>query len=135
MILQHVAHGSGAVVIGTTVFHTEGFVDADLHVLDVPAAPHRLEQRIGKTQRHQVLHGLLAQVMVDTKHLCFAEHPADGRVDRLSRSQRMADGFFQHDAAPRVGQPGRGQVLSDRRKQRRGGSQVEDAQTSRRVAE
>ncbi|MNQ73243.1 hypothetical protein D3C85_879700 [compost metagenome] len=87
VVLHHVAHGAGAVVVGAAVFHAQGFADADLHMVDVPGAPDRLEQAVGETQGHEVLHGFLAQVVVDAEHLGFVEHLADRGVDRLGRLQ------------------------------------------------
>ena len=39
----------------------------DLHALDVVAVPDRLEERVGETEVHQVLHRLLAEVVVDAE--------------------------------------------------------------------
>ncbi|MNZ57695.1 hypothetical protein D3C78_756800 [compost metagenome] len=124
MVLHHVAHRPGLVVVGAPVLYAEGFVDADLHVIDVPGAPHRLEQGIGEAQRHQVLHRLLAEVVIDAEHPRFVEHMADRLVDRLRRFQRVAERLFQHDAGFRAGQAGDGEVLRDGREQRRRGRQV-----------
>ncbi|MDT4846314.1 hypothetical protein FQZ97_803300 [compost metagenome] len=124
MVLHHVAHGPGLVVVGAAVFHAEGLVDADLHVLDVRGAPQRLEQRVGEAQRHQVLHRFLAQVVVDAEHPRLVEHLADHLVDRPRRLQRMAERLFQHDAGFRPRQTGQREVLRDGREQRRGGRQV-----------
>ncbi len=124
MVLHHVAHRPGVVVVAATVLHAKGLVDADLHMVDVRRAPDRLEQRIGEAQGHQVLHGFLAQVVVDAEHPRLVEHPADGLVDRPRRVQRMAQRFFQHDARLRPGEAGDGEVLRDRREQARRGRQV-----------
>ncbi|MCY1397601.1 hypothetical protein D9M71_126100 [compost metagenome] len=124
MVLHHVAHGAGAVVVGAAVLHAEGFADADLHVVDVPGAPDRLEQTVGEAQGHQVLYGFLAQVVVDAEHLGFVEYLADGGIDRLRRFQRTADGFFQHDARLRRGHAGDGQVRGDVLEQVGRGGQV-----------
>jgi hypothetical protein len=96
-------------------------------MVDVPGAPDRLEQRVGEAQRHQVLHRLLAQVVVDAEHLGLAEHRADGRVDLASRLQRATDRLLQHDARVVAGQAGDGQVLGDGFEQVGGGGQVVDA--------
>ncbi|MNP35151.1 hypothetical protein D3C76_1284730 [compost metagenome] len=87
MVLQHVAGRPGAVVVSAAVLYAEAFTDADLYMIDLVVAPHRLQQGIGKAQGHEVLHGFLAQVVVDAKHLRLVEHRADGLVDRGGRRQ------------------------------------------------
>ena len=72
MILHHVAQRAGAIVIAAAVFHAHLFGHRDRHVVHVAPVPDRLEQRIGETERQNVLHGLLAQVMVDAEDLRFA---------------------------------------------------------------
>ncbi len=124
VVLHHVAHRPGVVVVAATVLHAQGLADGDLHVVDVRRAPDRLEQRVGEAQGHQVLHGFLAQVVVDAEHAGFVEHPADGLVDRPRRVQRMAQRLLQHDARLRPGQAGDGEVLRDGREQARRGGQV-----------
>ncbi len=135
VVLHHVAHGAGLVVVAAAVLHAQGLAHADLHVVDVPGAPDRLEQGIGEAQRHEVLHRLLAQVVVDAEHLGFAEHLADGGVDRPGRLQGMADGLLQHDAVVRPAEPGDLQVPGDVLEQARGDGQVVDAGASLERAE
>ncbi|MNN19597.1 hypothetical protein D3C81_1328430 [compost metagenome] len=81
VVLQHVAGRAGAVIVASAVLYTQGFADADLHVVDLAVAPYRLQQGVGEAQGHQVLHGLLAQVVVDTEHLGFLEHRTNCLVD------------------------------------------------------
>jgi hypothetical protein len=45
----------------------------DLDVVDVVAVPHRLEQEVGEAEREDVLHRLLAEVVVDAEDLRLAE--------------------------------------------------------------
>ncbi|MNZ97466.1 hypothetical protein D3C78_1167040 [compost metagenome] len=87
MVLQHVAGRPGAVVVSAAVLYAEAFTHADLYMIDLVVAPHRFQQGIGKAQGHEVLHGFLAQVVVDAKHLRLVEHRADGLVDRGGRRQ------------------------------------------------
>gem|GEM_PF-6876200 len=124
VVLQHVAHGAGVVVIAATILHAQGFGHGDLDVVDVGGPPDRLEQCIGEAQRHEVLHRLLAQVMVDPVDARFGEHLADGRVDRARRLKRMADGFFQHDACVLTGKAHAFQVGGDGLEQVGRGGQV-----------
>ncbi|MCY1173104.1 hypothetical protein D9M73_132550 [compost metagenome] len=127
VVLQHVANSPGAIVVGTAVFYAQCLANADLDMVDLVVAPHRLQQGIGKTQGHQVLHGFLAQVVVDAEHLSFFEYRANGFIDGSGGFQGMADRFFQHDARFGVGQPGNAQVVGNWHEQVGGGGQVEDA--------
>ena len=52
--------------------------DGDLHVVDVAVVPDRLEDRVGEPEHEDVLHRLLAQVMVDAEDLALAERAVDG---------------------------------------------------------
>ena len=64
-------------------FDAEFLGHGDLHVTDAAAPPQRLEQRIAETQRQQVLHRLLAEVMIDAIDLALL------RKDRTRRSRLM----------------------------------------------
>ena len=65
---------------------------------DAAAAPQRLEQRIAEAERQQVLHGLLAQVVVDAEYLRLGEDRAHVRVDGGGGLQVLPEGLFQHHA-------------------------------------
>ena len=73
VVLHHVAQRAGLVVIGHAVFEADGLRDGDLHVVDMGGVPQRLVERVGKAQRHQVLHRLLAEIVVDAEDLVLAE--------------------------------------------------------------
>ncbi len=124
MILHHVAQGAGLVIITGPFLHPHGFSHRHLHMLNIAAMPQRLEQRIGKTQGHQVLHRLLAEIMVNTENLLFGKNRAHGIVDRIGRGQIMANRLFHHHAGKRPVQPGSPQILADRAKKPRRHRQV-----------
>ena len=65
----------------------------DLHMVDEIAVPHRLEDAIGEAQHQQVLHGLLAQIMVNAIHLIFGKDLVDLRVERRAVSRLLPKGF------------------------------------------
>ena len=74
VVLHHVAQCAGLVVVGDAIFEADGFGHRDLHVVDMGGVPQRLVERVGKAQRHQVLHRLLAEIVVDAEDLVFAEN-------------------------------------------------------------
>jgi hypothetical protein len=69
----------------------------DLDVIDVVAVPHRLEQGVGESQRHQVLDGLLAQVVIDAEDLVLLEDLQQLRVQRPGRGQVIAERLLDDD--------------------------------------
>src|SRR5215467_9393427 len=64
------------------------------------AIPDRLEQSIGKTQRHDVLHRFLAEEMVDPIDLALRERLQDVGVQGPGRSEVMAERLLDHNPAP-----------------------------------
>ena len=105
VVLQHVAHRAGSVVVVAAAFDADGLGHGDLHLLDVARVPQRLEQRVAEAQREQVLHAFLAEVVVDAEHAVFVEHAGHAVVDLDGAGQVVADRLFQHHARAR-GRPG-----------------------------
>ena len=73
MILHHVAQGTRFFVESAPVTDADRLRDRDLHVVDVVAVPNGLEDAVGKAEHEDVLHRLLAQVVIDAEHLVFLE--------------------------------------------------------------
>jgi len=114
MILHHVAQRTGAVVERGTPFDADGLGDGDLHMVDMPGVPQRLEQRIAEAQRDKVLHGFLAEVVVDAEGLLLSEAAPECVVDRRGGFEIAPDGFFHHDTRTGVVESVRTQALADR---------------------
>ena len=70
----------------------------DLHVIDVLLVPERLEDAVGEAQHQQVLHRLLAEVVIDAVGLAFGEGLADGADDFAGAVQIAADRLLDDDA-------------------------------------
>jgi hypothetical protein len=100
MVLHHVAQRAGRVVVAGAALHAERLGHGDLHVVDMRGVPQRLEQGVGEAQRHQVLHRLLAEIMVDAVDAVFREHRADRVVHGIfmADSRLLADRLFHHHA-------------------------------------
>src|SRR5262245_16522751 len=66
----------------------------------MPPVPQRLEQAVGKAQRHDVLDRFLAEEMVDPIDLMLLERLEDVRIERFGRRQVVAEGLLDHYPAP-----------------------------------
>ena len=73
VVLEHVAEHAHAVVVGAAMADGHFLGGGDLHVVDEVAVPHGLEDAIGEAEHQHVLHGFLAQVVVDAEDLVFGE--------------------------------------------------------------
>ncbi len=126
VVLHHVAHGTGFIVVAAASLQPDRFGYRDLHVVDHVGGPQTLEDRVGEAQCHQVLHCLLAQIVVDAEGPCLGEHFSDLIDDHLGRGEVVADRLFQHDAGLFGDQPAGGQRLADGPIQVRRGGEVEN---------
>ena len=79
MVLDHVAQRAGSLVVAGAAFDADVLRGGDLDVVDVVAVPDRLEEGVGEPQRHEVLDGLLAEVVVDAEDLRLLEDLEDLR--------------------------------------------------------
>ena len=118
MVLDHVAQHAGLVVVAAALADVDFLGHGDLHVVDVVAVPHRLENRVGEPQHEQVLHRLFAEIVVDAVDLLLAGTRwwmASLSCSALARS--VPNGFSmttRRGAAVLVGQPAAAQLLDGR---------------------
>ena len=101
---DHVAQRAGGLVERATALHGQRLGDVDLHRGDAAAVPRRLEEGVGEAQRQQVLHGLLAEEVVDAEDLLLLEDLVHVPVELLEGLQVEAEGLLDHQAGP-LGQP------------------------------
>ncbi len=73
MVLHYVAQRAGLFVERAAALDSHGFCRGDLHVLDVVAIPDRLEDTVGETEHQNVLHRLLAEIVIDAEDLALVE--------------------------------------------------------------
>jgi hypothetical protein len=134
VVLDHVAHGAGIVVIFAAPAHADGFGHGDLDVIDILRVPERFEQDIGEAHRHQVLDGFLAQIMVDPVDLIFGEMPRQRGVQRAPWPDRGQRAFPPRSGCRhrrcRFRQPF-GQIAKQRRRDR----EIEGPGTNGRMAQ
>ena len=69
VVLHHVPQGAGGLVIPGPLLDPDRFGCGDLNTRDVVPVPDRFENGVGEAQHHDVLDGLLAQVVVDSEDL------------------------------------------------------------------
>ena len=83
MVLDHVADHARVVVVPCPVAQGDLLRYGDLDVVDVVPVPDRLEDGVGESEDQQVLHGLLAQVVVYAVDLLLVEDGVDRPVQLL----------------------------------------------------
>jgi hypothetical protein len=97
VILNHVAERSTLLVVPAAGAYADFFRYRDLNAVDEVAVPQRLEDRVGESLHQQVLHGFLAEVVIDAIHLMFFENVPNRGVERTSRCQIFAKRFLDDD--------------------------------------
>ncbi len=138
MVGHHVAQCAGFFVEPAAGFHTHRLGDGDLHMVDAVAVPQRLKHAVGEAQRHDVLHRLLAEEMVDPVDLVLLGAAQDGGVQRLGGLLVVAERLLDHHAAPAfrllavlvpvlLEQPGLAEMGDDRTEEAVGDRQIEQA--------
>ena len=97
-------------------------------MVNAVAVPDRLEQAVGEAQRHDVLHRLFPQKVIDAVDLFFLEILAQAAVEIARRLQVVAERLFHDDAAKalfiRRNQSRFAKLLGDGGEEAVGGGQV-----------
>lgn len=73
VILHHVPNDAELVEVAAPALSSERLLEGDLHRGYVVPVPRRIEHSVPKSQSHQVLHHLFAEIMIDTIDLFFSE--------------------------------------------------------------
>ncbi len=100
MALNHVTGCARGFVERRTLLDAQSFRCGDLNVIHIVAVPQRLENAVAKTEHHQVLDRVFAQVVVDAVNLRFVEGLQHGLVQLPRRSQVAAVRFLDNDSRP-----------------------------------
>ena len=130
MVLDHVPCQSGLFVVGATVLNPQVLRYRDLNVLNVAVIPERLIDAVGKSKHNQVLHRLLAQVVVDAVDLLFLKDALDGPVQFPRALEIASERLLDNQARPAclrilgLGQARSPQVLDHDGKETRRGRKV-----------
>ena len=137
VILDDVAHRARLLVVRRASFDAQLLRHRDLHALDVIAIPQRLEHGVREAEDEQVLHRLLAEIVVDAVDLRLVEVFVDELIQRFGRLQIATERLLDDEARPVLGavavaggaaaKSGVAEPLDRRRKYVRRKRQVEDA--------
>ena len=84
VVLHEVAQRARAVVVAGARADPDVLGGGDLDAGDRVAVPDRLEHGVGEPERHHVLDGLLAQVVVDAEDLALVEDRQHALVELLA---------------------------------------------------
>ena len=137
MVLDHVAQHARLLVVGAPPLHAQLLGHGDLHVVHVAAVPDGLEEAVGEAEDEDVLHRLLAQVVVDAEDLVLLQLAAEVGVEGARAVEVAAEGLLHDDAPPGVallaGEAGLAQLAHQRGEGVRRGGQVEEGVAARPV--
>src|SRR5918997_2257935 len=95
-----VESGAGLLVEAGAGAHSYVLGDGDLDMVHVVLAPDGLEDAVGEAQGHDVLHRLLAEVVIYPVDLGLLEVPPDVPIKRFGAREIPAEGLLEHDARP-----------------------------------
>ena len=100
VVLDHVPRRAHPVVIPRPAAGADVLGHGDLDMVHVVRVPQRLEQLVREAQRQDVLHRLLAQVMIDPEHRVLREHRLHNVVQLPGRVQVMPERLLDHHPPP-----------------------------------
>ena len=103
MILQDVSDDAKLVKVAATALGAEWLLERDHDGGDVVAIPNVAEDEVPEAKGHEVLHHLLAQVVVDAVELVLPEEGGQVRRQLLGRVEVLAEGLLDDDAGPARG--------------------------------
>ena len=136
MILDHVPEHARRVVIASPPLDPDRFRDGELDVVDVLAVPERLKEPVREAKREQVLHRILAEVVVDAKDLLFPPAGEEDVIERHRRGEVVPEGLLDDEPAPAAGggvEAPPGELLRDGAERDGRGREIEEYVTVRLV--
>ncbi len=125
MVLNDVANDPGLFVELAAPLDPERLGHGDLHVFDVVPVQNRLEKGVGEAEVEDVLHRLLAEVVIDAKDVLLRIGLVQDPVQIARRSEIASERFLENDpAVPRAA--GVAEVLHHDREEARRDREVGD---------
>ena len=130
MVLDHVPEDAGRLVVGPPILDADRFRHRELDVVHVGAVPDRLEEAVGEPEHHDVLDGLLAEIVIDPVDLGLLEDRPDLGAQRPGGGEVVPERLLDDDAPPRVpvlpDQAGRAELPDHLSEEARGDGEVEE---------
>ena len=120
---EHVAESAGPLIEVRSRTDRQRLGHVDLDMFDVVVVPDRLEHAVCEADCEQVLHRLLAEVVVDPEHLRLVQDLVHARVE-LSRRGEIGSEWLLHDHARALIKPERSELLDDAGRCPRGNREV-----------
>ena len=68
--------------------------------MDVVTIPERLDKSVCEPKEHQIIHGLLSQIMIDADDIFFGKATVQNPVQCASRFEIVAERLFDDDTRP-----------------------------------
>ena len=104
MVLHDVADRAGFLVELAAAGHAEFLGHRDLHAGDEVAIPDGLEERVGEAEVQQVLHRLLAEVVIDAEDAGLRERGCSSvAFSSCADARSRPKGFSTTTRAPSMG--------------------------------
>ena len=100
MVLHHVSDDSKLVKVTTTALSTEGFLESDGDAGNVVSAPGGTKDHVSKSQADQVLHHLLAKVVINPVQLVLREQLLQVVTEVRGAGRVLTEGFLYNDPGP-----------------------------------
>ncbi len=105
VVLQHVAGRAGLLIEGSASLDADALGAGDLDVIDEVPVPDRLEDAVAEAEHQDVLHRLLAQIVVDAEDLILRQNRVHLVVQLARRLQIVAERLLDDHANPRATLP------------------------------
>ena len=100
VVLDDVANRADFLVEFAAAADTEGLGHRHLHVVHVVAVPDRLEERVREAEEQQVLHRLLAEVVIDAIDGALVEAGCSASLSSSAEARSRPNGFSTTTLAP-----------------------------------
>src|SRR5262249_6007085 len=128
VVLDHVSDRSNLVVIAGAFHDIDLLRCRDLDTVDEVAIPDRLEERVAEPEGQHVLHGVLAQVVIDPIDLGLVEEPCQLQVEGSRGGGIVAQGLLDYNsvAIASSNQSARAEATQNRAEYGWRGGEIED---------
>src|SRR6266478_4183193 len=100
MVRHHIAQSARLFVERRAVLDSHRFSRSDLYIVDVVPVPHRFEQRVAEAKDEDVLHCLLAKIVVNPVYRFLVENTAHNVIHPTRRFQVATERPFQNNSGP-----------------------------------